>query len=186
MKKAPSGLSPSTPPHDRIVAYAWSVLDALGLRFGAAHMEIMVTADGPVLIEMGARLGGQKTQMPIEAGRGVSQIDGVLDAYLAPERFFERARAPALEPPPYIMRIELISPRAGILRGLPRLADVARLPSFYQLHMYANVGEPIARTVDFMVPGFVDLIAGDAATIEADHRQLRTWEATDFYDIEPT
>jgi hypothetical protein len=51
--------------------------------------------------------------------------------------------------------------------------------------MYAQVGEPIARTVDFMVPGFVDLIANDAAAIEADHRQLRAWEAADFYDIEP-
>ena len=34
------------------------MLDALGIRFGPAHTEVMLTATGPVLVESGARMHG--------------------------------------------------------------------------------------------------------------------------------
>ncbi|MEU2424028.1 hypothetical protein ABZ619_23890 [Streptomyces sp. NPDC007851] len=43
---------------DDLVRYGFQVLDALGVRFGAAHLEIKLTPDGPRLVEAGARPSG--------------------------------------------------------------------------------------------------------------------------------
>ena len=39
--------------------YVCQVLEATGVRNGPAHVEVMITPDGPRLIEIGARLGGR-------------------------------------------------------------------------------------------------------------------------------
>jgi hypothetical protein len=43
---------------DSLRAYVAKVLDALGLHFGASHAEVIVTKDGPCLVEVGARMHG--------------------------------------------------------------------------------------------------------------------------------
>ena len=42
----------------RVEAVARSAVEAIGIDIGPAHVEIMVTEDGPKIIELGARLGG--------------------------------------------------------------------------------------------------------------------------------
>lgn len=43
---------------DQIRAYLPKVLDALGIHFGASHAEVIMTKDGPCLVEVGARMHG--------------------------------------------------------------------------------------------------------------------------------
>ena len=43
---------------NQIVSAAASAMKAVGIQNGPAHVEMMVTEEGPVLIELGARLGG--------------------------------------------------------------------------------------------------------------------------------
>ena len=43
---------------EQIVRAASSAMNAVGIQNGPAHVEMMVTEEGPVLIELGARLGG--------------------------------------------------------------------------------------------------------------------------------
>jgi len=73
---------------EKMVHYARSVLDTLEVRFGPAHLEIMNTPRGPVLIELGARLPGG---LPILAARAtgdrVHQIDLAWESVLNPENF---------------------------------------------------------------------------------------------------
>ena len=45
---------------ERIKDYAFSCLDAVGFDFGAAHIEMMITSDGPQLIEINPRLVSAK------------------------------------------------------------------------------------------------------------------------------
>lgn len=52
----PSSLSTTT--LDKIKDLAIRAVNAIGITIGPAHVEIMVTKDGPKLIELGARLGG--------------------------------------------------------------------------------------------------------------------------------
>jgi len=43
---------------DSLRAYIVKVLDALGIYFGASHAEVIMTTDGPCLVEVGARMHG--------------------------------------------------------------------------------------------------------------------------------
>jgi len=46
------------PEQDLLLPYTFAVLDALGIRFGCSHTEIIIDAKGPCLIETGARMHG--------------------------------------------------------------------------------------------------------------------------------
>lgn len=65
---------------DELVAYAFEVLDALGIRHGAAHAEIKMTRDGPCLVEVGARIAGATLPEGARLATGRSQVDWTVDA----------------------------------------------------------------------------------------------------------
>ena len=50
------------------------MLDAVGIRIGCGHVEVMMTADGPRLIEVAARLAGGGHQMVSELATGDNHI----------------------------------------------------------------------------------------------------------------
>ncbi len=168
---------------DAMVEYVTSILDALAIRFGPSHCELMLTENGPILIEIAARMHGQSPQPLCEKVMGFSQVTATLDAYLAPAKFYELAAAPYVLHE-QLQRVELICPRSGLLRSLPRLDDIRAMPSFYKLKLYVEPGQRIVETTDLMsIPGFIDLIHPDPEVIERDHQQLRTLELADFYDV---
>jgi biotin carboxylase len=69
--------------HQAVCALAVRAVRALGVSAGAAHVEIMVTREGPRLIEVGARLGGDYIASHLTPlSTGVSLIDAALDAAL--------------------------------------------------------------------------------------------------------
>ncbi|WP_375662679.1 ATP-grasp domain-containing protein [Bartonella sp. OC16QHHD] len=51
-------LDSQDPSYAPLISYAKQCIRALGIEYGPAHMEIMQTARGPVMIEVGARLHG--------------------------------------------------------------------------------------------------------------------------------
>ncbi|WP_375644406.1 ATP-grasp domain-containing protein [Bartonella sp. MR100HLJHH] len=51
-------LDAQDPSYAPLISYAKQCIRALGIEYGPAHMEIMQTARGPVMIEVGARLHG--------------------------------------------------------------------------------------------------------------------------------
>jgi biotin carboxylase len=167
-----------------VFAYVCSVLDALGVRFGPVHTELMLTPEGPILIEVNCRVIGAKLQIPIAAVLGYSDISVTIDAYTDPARFFARMNGPVPAITRQLSRVDLISPKTGTLTGLPRLDDVRALRSFFQVGSYVKIGGNLQRTIDlFTCPGFVDLIHEDPAVIHDDYQRIRAWEAADFYQV---
>lgn len=61
--------------HDAIVAYVTEVLDALGFHDCPSHTEIMLTADGPRLIETHNRIGGDRIMDLVLHAYGVDMYD---------------------------------------------------------------------------------------------------------------
>ena len=65
------------------VVYALAVLDAMGIKQGPAHAEVMITNTGPVLIECAARpMGGGFPQDLIRECLGHTQVEWAIDSYL--------------------------------------------------------------------------------------------------------
>jgi hypothetical protein len=179
-----SVLLPSSGPRQtEVLPYVWSVLDALGIRHGAAHVEVLVTDDGPVLVEIGARLCGAYQHVMCRELLGIDQLTLSVDAYLDPKRFFERTRS-SYEVTRNASQVFLVAPHAGRLRSLPRMDDVRRLRSFFKEDLHCSPESQLTRTVDLVSsPGIIHLVHADPVVVEHDYRLIRAWEAEDFYDM---
>ena len=76
-----------------MVEYAYDVADAIGIRYGAVHGEYMIDERGPVLIEVNCRpCGGNMPAKFLNMISGQHETDSILDSYLKPARFFEKAK----------------------------------------------------------------------------------------------
>lgn len=76
-----------------MVEYAYNVADALGIEYGPVHGEYMIDEKGPVLIEVNCRpCGGNMPAKFLDRISGQHETDSILDSYLKPVRFFEKAK----------------------------------------------------------------------------------------------
>ena len=128
---------------ERLFAYTQDVLDALGIRIGPAHCELMWVDSEPVLVEVNARLSGANPILSRICGAS-SALDMTVEAYLNPERFLAR--------PAIVHTLEksaalcfLMPMRSGRLKGVARLSEIEALPSFYDMSIGVKPGQPAPR-----------------------------------------
>jgi biotin carboxylase len=74
--------TPNGPAFAAIEAYAFSVLDAVGFNWGATHIELMLTEDGPRLIEINPRLVGAWIPRLVGLALGRSIHSDLIDVHL--------------------------------------------------------------------------------------------------------
>lgn len=168
---------------DNLVAYAFQVLDAVGIRYGAAHIEIKMTPEGPCLIEVGARIGGGDNPYYAELATGESQLGWVVDAYLRPDRF-ERRYTRDYEITHYVASVPMLSPYEGTLASYPFMKVVEDLPSLHDIRISVHPGEPIRRSVDDMTyPVIVNLRHEVEEIVMRDMHTLRFLDGHAFYEV---
>ena len=180
-------------PHDaalkEVVSYAIEVAQAVGIRYGAGHVEIKAkeqpAKDGvyrhPILMEVGARLsGGQKATMTRAAlkegtwdpfgalidchcGRGTGPTEGDDDSpYSWPPSSFA--------PLHFARHVFLPIPRSGYLQRMEW--DTTRLTTLHSCAWLVREGEPVTKTTDITTcAGFVWLV-GSKREVEKDTNQL--------------
>lgn len=173
---------PATDPRARpLFDFAAAVLDALDIRWGPGHCEILWTERGPVLVEIGARLhGGEKTPLVSRLCTGSSQLDRTVEAWLDPPRF-EAALGRPYELTLHGAMVYLMPWRTGgALQGYGRLRELARLPSFVELYNLAAPGPLVRRVL-----GIAILIHAEPEVLQRDVDQIRAWERDGLYRIGP-
>ncbi|HWZ44529.1 MAG TPA: glycosyltransferase [Candidatus Saccharimonadales bacterium] len=159
--------------------YAARVLDALGIQFGPAHLELMWTSQGLRLVEVGARVhGAPQTHAMNRICTGASQVEQTLDIFLDPARFLSGARRS------YTLRwhgmmCRLTPWRAGLLRGFRGLDRVERLRSFHGAFAMAKPGQRVPGCV-----GVAILLHPDEDVLQQDCETVRRLEKDDLYRIE--
>jgi len=67
---------------DAVVAKACAALDAIGFDFGASHVEIIVTSDGPHLVEVNTRPGGSGHTVMLDLSTGRSIVGDCVELAL--------------------------------------------------------------------------------------------------------
>jgi biotin carboxylase len=161
--------------HGELLAYTTAVLDAIGVRFGAAHSEVMMTADGPRLLETGVRPHGGGHPLFCRVATGDSQVDrtvryctGATDL----PRGFELRR--------HTMVVFLLSERTGTARNVEVYDRLRDLASYHTGSIAVRNGDLVRATTDLfssLALGFVVLAHEDADQLDADYRQVRRIEA---------
>lgn len=167
-----------------LTRYAFAVLDALGIRFGPAHLEIMDTAEGPCLVEIGARISGADTAYYALLAGGESQIEWTIEAYTDPIRFTTRHRTPR-SVKNHVAMVFMTSPQVGVLRGYPLLDDVEKLESFHNQIQIVKPGQPIPVTIsDTTEPMMIGLAHPEQSILERDLLTVHYLDGYGFYDVE--
>jgi biotin carboxylase len=177
-------LEPSGEVQDQLASYVFRVLDAVGMRFGPCHTEVMLTPRGPILVEVNARLHGLQGPHLIGLATGTSKATYAVDALaeggqLIQKRLSEKACGRWLYPlQKRCLQLVLISPEQGYLktdistqiRALHLASVVEVLPSVQQ-------GQYLHRTCDLnTAAGYVLMVHESSEQIEADRLSIRAAE----------
>lgn len=145
--------------------YAIQVGEALHITRGAVHVELMLTARGPVLVEIGARFAGggcseicaEYSDFPIYEKQLEVFTRGTCDVSL-PARYRRRAAL--------VFCPSVVSGRVHQIRGID---GITALPSYRAHNIAVAVGDPISPTVDLNnTPLAVRLAHEDPLQLERD------------------
>lgn len=164
----------------QLKSYAFKALDILQISHGPAHFEIMLTSNGPHIIEMGARVQGGIDPASNAACLGSQQLDKTIDAYLEPSHFVSYHQQD------YHLQqfgawVFLISEQIGKVISVPFIDKVKTLSSFFSLHMNVKPGDDLRLTIDYSSsPGNVHLVNTNQTQLMDDIQQLRKFELEGF------
>lgn len=168
---------PDEPEFPALAGYCARVLTALGIDNGVAHSEIMLTRDGPVLIETGARVEGACDPAIAQQVVGHSQNSLLVAAYLDPDAFGHAIARPAPRPRRYARHVYLLCAAAGPVVAAPDFGPIRALPTFAGMDTTLDTATDLTATVNLATcPGNLYLVSDNPEAIEADYVQLRTLE----------
>jgi len=164
----------------QLIAYTRGVLDALKIQHGATHGEIMMTEDGPCLVEMNCRAhGGDGAWIPLAKALtgGYTQVSAGIDAFLDLPSF---DKLPSVPPSPFKahgQQLDLVSMREGLVKSLAGFEHIKTLSSFVSLETSVGIGSRANLTVDiFTQAGSVVLLNDDAKQLDTDIATIRDME----------
>lgn len=154
--------------------YTGDVLSALGINYGAAHNEIILTQDGPVLIEANARLmGASINEQSFSTCLGYTQVSLCADMYLAPEVFLSSFVGKCYQLKAHVSEVSFLFKRDGWLAGMPGKEMIKKLESFSNFFGLPELGQQVTKTADTKgLPGFVYLLNQDKIKVKKDFRQV--------------
>jgi hypothetical protein len=166
----------------RVAAYARSVLDAVEVRTGPANVEVMLTEDGPYLIEVAARLAGCYPSDLVEIVIGHSQLGCAAQAAVDPDSFLQRWQFGASSLT--VAQVWLAASEHGYLDG-EVLDQIRQLRTVISSSSGLTAGAAVVPTVNTPTsPGHFNML-GSAQQIDADIRQIRKLEGESLYRRSP-
>merc|ERR1712187_650553 len=173
-----------------LIPYVRGVLDALGIKNGPSHGEVMMTQRGPCLVEMNCRAhcgDGAWNPLAMELTCCYTQVNCSIDAYMDETAF---AKVPDMPPSPYKavgQEVMLVSFAEGIVKGKPGYDQIRSMDSFVSLETGIESGTKVERTVDiFSSAGSVMLMHYDAEILEKDMATIRQLEIDcRLFEFEP-
>ena len=150
-------------------------LDAVGLRYWAAHTEVMMTTDGPRLIEVNPRPAGAMNPLVTEIATGTSQVTRIVD--ICAGRGPELPAGFVLRQP--VMAVFLIAHSSGVVRNAEILEKARSLPSYHSPMFLVQSGARVEATTDIvssMTMGYIILAHDRLDQVYADRETIRELE----------
>ena len=157
---------PDTAETRAVAGLAVALLDAVGYQCGPAHTEVILTADGPRIVESQARLGGDKIPDIARLATGVDLRQEIFAALAG------RPPRPARDAA--VGHIAYLTLPTGVLRSVSGVDEARALDFVDTVSFPFSVGDVIPPTVDSKTRhGFVILTGADTAQALARADQVR-------------
>ena len=158
--------------------YAFEALQALGIRFGPAHSELMWVKNEPILVEVGARMSAGVNAVLSRICGGISQLDETVAVLLAPDQFCATlGAAPRLTH--RAVNVFLMPKRPGPLVRTRHVEQLERLPTMHSMSLATQAGDILQR-----VAGRITLLSDDLPALERDIAAIRALEQDGIFEVE--
>lgn len=163
---------------EELNVYVSEVCRAVGISNGAFHAEVMLTSNGPVLIEIAARPAGGADPYVIETCLGHSQIGLLVESALHPEKFADRrASREATNAFRRAAYVYLIATSSGRVQSVD-LAPFLDIEGVVHVDYRYSPGDVQDVTCDLITAAGVVLVtADDQRTLQAAVQRVREVEA---------
>lgn len=168
--------------YSRLSRYIFSVLDALGIRQGVGHSELMIVDDEPVLLETAARMPGGIDLSAYTRALGHNQLSLWIDSLVNPEAFFDYRQRPRKRLYFHSSCVFLIARQSGLIKRAPELARWKAIAGVHSIKIQ-DEGE-LKETVSLEnCPGHVFILGKDRAAIQHSIELLREDEPGVYRDM---
>jgi biotin carboxylase len=165
---------------EALVNYNNRVLDVLGFKYGSSHSEIILTADGPTLVEVGARVMGLVSPDITSLAIGRDQADLMIDSYIDPQKFLQQISKPYAMKKHLIVKT-LIAYVEGNVKNILHVEKIRQLPSFYSIDLKIKIGSHLNKTTELLqIPGTVYLLHEDESVVQKDYEIIAELEKEMF------
>ncbi|MBQ4878196.1 ATP-grasp domain-containing protein [Pseudoalteromonas luteoviolacea] len=153
--------------------YVKTVLTGLGITVGPCHAEVMITKRGPVLIEVGSRMGGAVNPKAMAECVGHSQVSLAVLSYVDTKQFLEYIEKPR-KLQKHSMWMGLQCPAQGYQYSSKFIEQVSNLESIFALNMRRGIGEKMPKTVDLnSSPGNANLVNHCLEKLLSDYQKIK-------------
>lgn len=122
---------------ERIRDLARRACKAVGINYGPAHVEMILTKDGPKMVELGARMGGDCiTTHLVPLSTGIDMVGATIDAACGGkpdiEQKFDKGSA-----------IRYFNTSAGLLKEIEGIEKAKKLPGVQEITLVKEIGTTI-------------------------------------------
>jgi biotin carboxylase len=162
------------PEHTDLIDYTCMVLDAVGVRFGPAHTEVMLTDRGPVFVETGARLAGGGMPSAGLTATGDGPVERLV-RYLTGDKDIRTD----YDLQQTVIVAFLLMRSSGFIRNTAAYSAIKDLPSYQSMNIKVRDGDYVEASSDLfssLGEGFVLLVHPDADQAHADLEEIRRIE----------
>lgn len=173
----------SNPEFNDLVRYTKDVCKCLGIKNGPSHAEVMLTKDGPCLVEIAARSDGILRPDVSLLTTGMGQILATVLSILDPDKFVSMTKKPFYKLKNHSFNVGLINQGKGLFVPADFVNQLEKLKSFHRVEFYINENSVLEATRDvFNQPGTVYLISDSKTQIWEDYHTIRNLEAAHIYN----
>ncbi len=121
-----------------VIKLAESALIALGVQNSLSHIEIKITSEGPKIVEVASRMGGDDIYFNVKHVWGVDMVEaGVQVATNMPVNFKRK------EPKDKVICRYFIPEFSGIVTKIQNLKEVQKMKNVLQVTVNKSIGDPV-------------------------------------------
>ncbi len=174
-------VAPDADPVPALIAYVTEVLTALDVRWGPTHAEVIVTDEGPALVEIATRLNGNLNPAFHDLCLGHNQAELSALAYLRPEEFVRRYGGGVYRKLQSGYTYNAPTALDGVVAGVDQeaVAAIEALPSAVFTGVKYRPGSRIRPTADLMTAALrICLTSPDDDRLAADYERARELKDT--------
>ncbi|KXG83289.1 ATP-grasp domain-containing protein [Pseudomonas mosselii] len=162
--------------YSRLSEYVFSVLDALGIKHGVGHSELMIVNDEPVLLETAARMPGGIDLSAYTRALGHNQLNLWVESLVNPQGFLDYRAKPRKKLFFHSSCVFLIARASGEIKRLPDVAVWKHIPGLHSIKIQHEGMLSETNSLENS-PGHVFILDKDRSSIQDSIQLLREAES---------